>query len=278
MKSTIQVPTFVKWAGGKNQLLEQFRNLYPKKIQGYFEPFLGGGAVFFYIKKKHNPKNIHLSDINPELINCYEVVKNSSDALIELLKIHKSKHSKEYYYAIRRQDPDHLSRVEAAARFLYLNKTCFNGLYRVNSKGKFNVPIGSYIDKAPGIFDEKTIKEASALLQAAKLTTEPFENILSKAGKGDFIYLDPPYLPLSKSSYFTSYTKDDFSEKDQKKLAEVFRMLDKKGCLVMLSNSDHPLIRSLYSGYRMETVKASRAINCIGSGRGKITELVILNY
>jgi len=276
MKSAIQVPTFVKWAGGKNQLLEQFRNLYPKKIQGYFEPFLGGGAVFFYIKENHSPKSIHLSDTNSELINCYEVVKNNPDALIELLKSHKSKHSKEYYYTIRKQDPNQLSSIEAAARFIYLNKTCFNGLYRVNSEGKFNVPIGKY--KNPGILNEKTIREASELLQGVKLNSEPFEKIVSKANKGDFIYLDPPYLPLSKTSSFTGYTKDSFLEKDQKRLAEVFKVLDKKGCLLMLSNSDHPLIRRFYSGYRIETVKAGRAICCDPAKRGKITELVVLNY
>lgn len=272
----INVPTFVKWAGGKNQLLEQFKNLYPKKIQGYFEPFLGGGAVFFYIKKNHSPKSIHLSDTNSQLINCYDVVRNNPDALTELLKSHKSKHSKEYYYTIRKQDPNQLSPIEAAARFIYLNKTCFNGLYRVNSEGKFNVPIGKY--KNPSILNEKTIREASELLQGVKMTSEPFEKIVSKASKGDFIYLDPPYLPLSKTSSFTGYTKDSFSEKDQKRLAEVFKVLDKKGCLLMLSNSDHPLIRSLYSGYRIETVKAGRAICCDPAKRGKITELVVLNY
>ena len=276
MKTKIQVPTFIKWAGGKNQLLGQFGKLYPRNFERYFEPFLGGGAVFFYIRKFYNTKNTFLSDINQELVNCYQTVQSNPTAVIELLKVHKSKHSSEYYYAVRRQDPNKLTQIEAAARFIYLNKTCFNGLYRVNSKGQFNVPIGSY--KSPSILDERTIREASRLLQGISIVAEHFENILAKADKGDFIYLDPPYLPLSKTSSCTSYTQDSFLEKDQKKLSEIFKSLDKKGCMLMLSNSDHPLIRSLYQGYRIETVKAGRTICCDPAKRGKITELVVLNY
>ncbi|MBW6518827.1 MAG: DNA adenine methylase [ANME-2 cluster archaeon] len=273
---SINVPTFIKWAGGKTQLLNQFKSFFPRTFNKYLEPFIGSGAVFFLIKEVYQPDEIILSDINPELINCYKVVQTQLLELLELLKDHRKNHNKEYYYSIRNLDTSILSEVELAARFIYLNKTCFNGLYRVNSKGKFNVPIGSY--KNPKIFKEEILERANSMLQDVDIITMPFENVLNHANEGDFIYFDPPYHPLSSTSNFTSYTKNSFSEKDQNRLAGVYRELDKKGCQLMLSNSYSNLILELYSDYRIEKVSAKRMINCNGNGRGAIAEAVILNY
>ena len=268
------LPTFVKWAGGKTQLLPQLDYLLPENFKDYYEPFLGSGAFFFYLEQERGCKAF-LSDINGELINTFEVVKKKPKALASLLSKHKSQHSNEHYYAVRKVNPIDLSKVERAARFIYLNKSCFNGLYRVNSKGKFNVPIGSY--KNPSIFSEENLLSASKLLQKAKLKTASFECVLVTAKKGDFVYFDPPYYPIKKTS-FTSYTKEAFGEKEQRKLVRVFKKLDKRGCFVMLSNSDAPFIRELYTGFKQKIVKARRAINCNGADRGRINELVVTNY
>ncbi len=275
-KKNIIVPTFVKWAGGKTQLLGQFEKFFPTQFNRYYEPFLGSGAVFFYIKNLYPEKEFFLSDNNPELINCYEFVKNDLEGLLDLLREHRSKHSKEYYYTQRNMDTNNISKIESAARFIYLNKTCFNGLFRVNSKGKFNVPIGSY--KNPSIFKEKDLIEAHKLLQDVTLKTMLFEDIINIAFPDDFVYLDPPYHPLSPTSSFTSYTSASFSEKDQIRLAEVYRELDRKGCLLMLSNSYSEFILELYSDFRIEQVNAKRMINCNGKKRGAIPEAVVLNY
>lgn len=270
------VPTFVKWAGGKKQLIEQFKSFFPKKINRYFEPFVGGGAVAFYIIRNYNPEEIIISDNNKELINAYEIIKDNVTELINLLKEYKKEHSRETYYKIRSQDPKCLSKIHRAARFIYLNKTCFNGLYRVNSKGQFNVPMGSY--KNPTVCQEKNLKEISKLLKNVKIKTMSFEKIVNYAEKDDFIYFDPPYYPLKKGKSFTTYTKDNFLEKEQRRLAEVFNKLAIKDCKVMLSNSDTDFIKNLYKEHRINIVKASRMINSDGSGRGKINELVITNY
>lgn len=272
---TVEIPTIVKWAGGKSQLLKQFELFFPKKIDFYIEPFLGSGAVFFYIQRKYKPKKIILSDTNEELINAFIIVRDKVDALIERLKKHKEQHNKEYYYNIRALDSGGLTDIEKAARFIYLNKTCFNGLYRVNSKGKFNVPIGSY--KNPGILKEDVLRAASKLLQDVKLKVMPFENVLDMTTKDAFIYFDPPYHPLKKTS-FTTYAKEVFLEEEQKKLAEVFKVLDKKGCKLMLSNSDTKFVRDLYAGFNIITVQAKRFINSKAEGRGAITEVVVRNY
>ncbi len=275
INGTIEIPSIVKWAGGKSQLLSQFDKFFPERIDCYIEPFLGSGAVFFYVKHRFNPKKIILSDINEELINSYIVVRDKVDELIGILKKHKERHCKEYYYKIRVLDSTTLTDVENAARFIYLNKTCFNGLYRVNSKGKFNVPIGSY--KNPGILKEDILREANKMLQGVELKVMPFEEVLDFATKRAFIYLDPPYYPLTKTSSFTAYTKKVFLEEEQKKLAELFKKLDKMGCKLMLSNSDHPFIRNLYKEFRQESVFAKRLINCDATKRGHITELVVRN-
>jgi DNA adenine methylase len=191
---------------------------------------------------------------------------------------HRKRHSKEYYYEVRHLESDRLDNVARAARLIYLNKTCFNGLYRVNSKGQFNVPFGDY--KNPSIFDGNTLIKASQMLQGVDLRVMTFEKVLDFAGKHDFVYFDPPYIPLSKTSSFTRYSKSDFSIKEQNQLSKVFRALDLRGCFVMLSNSDHSLTRELYRDYdkNMRIVRAKRKINSVGSKRGAINEIVVTNY
>ncbi len=275
----IQIPKFVKWAGGKGQLLEQFKPLFPKKFNRYLEPFVGSGAVFFYIIQNFEPKEIIISDINEELINAYKIIKTDVERLIVELKQHKEYHmaeGKKYYLTIRATDPNELPPLERAARFIYLNKTCFNGLYRVNSKGQFNVPMGFY--KNPDIVQEEKLKVVSRLLKNVIIKVMSFENVLDFAKKGDFIYFDPPYYPLKNKRSFTTYTKDSFMEKEQKLLAKIFKKLDERECFVMLSNSDTGFIKDLYSGYNINFVKASRMINCDGKNRGKINEIVVTNY
>ena len=274
-----EVPRFVKWAGGKHQLLNQFEPLFPKRFNRYFEPFVGGGAVAFYILQKFKPKEVFLSDINEELINAFNIIKNDVDRLIVELKQHKEYHSansKSYFYEIRKVAPKDLPELERAARFIYLNRTCFNGLYRVNSSGQFNVPIGSY--KNPDVIQEEKLKKISNLLQNVTLKVMSFEKVLNSAQKDDFIYFDPPYYPLKRGKSFTTYTKDKFLEEEQKQLAEVFKKLDKRGCSVMLSNSDMEFVKELYPTYDISVVKARRLINSQANGRGEINEIVVRNY
>jgi len=271
------VPTFVKWAGGKKQLLEQFEKFFPRKIEKYFDPFVGGGAVAFYLLKTHlEIKKVYLSDINEELIITYNAIKNNIEELISLLKEYKSKHNKEFYYEIRAEDIKKLNNVQIAARFIYLNKTCFNGLYRVNSKGGFNVPMGSY--KNPAICSEDELKEISQLLKKDDIAVKQFYDSVKEAKSGDFVYFDPPYYPLNGKSSFTTYTKDNFLEKEQEHLAKTFKELDKKGCKVMLSNSDTEFIKNLYKEYTINLVSARRMINCDATKRGVINEVVVTNY
>ena len=196
-KEPLLLPLFLKWAGGKLQLIEQFKNLFPHKFHNYYEPFIGSGAVFFYVKSKLKPNKVILSDTNEELINCFLIVRDKPSELVELLLNYRKKHSKEYYYAVRSIESNRLDSVNRAARLIYLNKTCFNGLYRVNSKGQFNVPFGDY--ESPSIFDKTTLFQASQLLQGVDLQVMTFEKVLDFAGKDDFVYLDPPYIPLSKT-------------------------------------------------------------------------------
>ena len=275
-KVIIKPEPFLKWAGGKSQLLKQFEAFLPSKFNNYLEPFVGGGAVFFYLYNtgRLKGKKIILIDSNEELINCFLVIKENVERLIGVLRSHKYVNRKEVYYRIRTEQPQ--DRFERAARTIYLNKTCFNGLYRVNSKGKFNVPFGRY--KNSLICDSRNLRAVSIALKNVKILCDDFERCLDYARKGDFIYFDPPYQPLSKTSNFTSYTKNGFGEAEQRRLYCAFYELDKRGCKVMLSNSNTDFIKRLYRRYRIERVKANRAINCKAEGRGKIEELVILNY
>lgn len=270
----------VKWAGGKRQLLSQLEPLFPKEFNNYHEPFIGGGAVAFHLIKTKKPKKVFLSDINEELVNVYIQVRDNLEKLLALLKKHKLKHEKEgkeFYLKVRKYEPEVMSEVSRAARFIYLNKTCFNGLYRVNSKNEFNVPMGNY--KNPGIVQEKELREISKLLKGVEIKVQSFEKILSKVKKGDFVYFDPPYYPLNKSS-FTTYTKDSFLNNEHRKLFNLFVALDEKGAKVMLSNSNAEFILDLYKKYskKMKHVDATRMINCNAEKRGKVKEVVFLNY
>jgi len=217
-----------------------------------------------------------LSDINEELIDTYNVVKEDPDKLIKLLEQYKENHNKENYYAVRAKDPKQLSKLERAARFIYLNKTCFNGVYRVNSKGKFNVPMGKY--KNPGIVNSKDLIEISALLKNVKVEIKQFHKAIENIKENDFVYFDPPYYPLNKTSNFTEYTEKLFLEKEQIKLSELFKKLDAQSVKVMLSNSNVDFIKRLYKDYNQTIVQAKRRINSNARKRGTINELVITNY
>jgi DNA adenine methylase len=272
---------FVKWVGGKRQLLKQFKdlNLYPPHDfnpakNTDFEPFVGGGAVFLDLL----PRKAVLSDLNFELITTYKVVKNNVDKLIKLLKSYE--YDKDFFLKIRSKQTKNLSDVQIAAKFIYLNRTCFNGLYRVNSRGEFNVPFGSY--KNPLICDENNLKKISKALKNVKIYNEDYKNVLKRAKRGDFIYFDPPYYPVNRTSNFTSYTVEGFFEKEQTELRDIFLDLHKRGCFVMLSNSDTPFINKLYSKpdkkIKIHKIDANRNINSKASRRGKIKEVLIINY
>ena len=262
---------FVKWAGGKSQLLPILRKLIPTSFKRYFEPFLGGGALFFNL----GPSSAILSDTNEELIHCYQVVKKSPRKLISMLS--EFKVDEKEYYRIRALEPEKLSKIERSARFLYLNKTCYNGLYRVNKQGKFNTPFG--YQKNVTLADQENLLKASDLLQSVEIRfADYWELLMANAGSGDFVYLDPPYLPVGKYSDFKRYTKSFFYEKDHEKLAFLFKVLDERGCKLLLSNSYHPTVERLYKRYPMQIVQASRFINCKGDKRGSVNELIISNF
>jgi len=270
---------FLKWVGGKQQLLAQFEAYLPTDFRRYCEPFVGGGAVFFHLWNTGRvPKQTFLFDNNYELVNAYLVVRDKVDELIETLAIHKERHDKKYYYKVRRLDRQEfeLNDVERAARTIYLNRTCYNGLFRVNSKGQFNVPIGSYIN--PQVLYKDVLRAASAALRGINIELRDFRSIVDFVQAKDFLYFDPPYDPLSKTASFTGYTSNSFDEEDQRELARVFALLAKKGAFVMLSNSNTPLILELYRKFRIETVHAKRAVNSDANGRGSIPEVVVLNY
>ncbi|MFZ3068971.1 MAG: DNA adenine methylase [Microgenomates group bacterium] len=272
----------VKWVGGKRQLLSQFRllNLYPPSgfnpnKSTYYEPFVGGAAVFFDLL----PEKAFLSDLNNDLVITYNVIKNDVDELIDSLKKHV--YEKEYFLRVRKLDPRKLSKIEIASRFIYLNRTCFNGMYRVNKSGQFNVPFGRYSN--PQICDELNLRRASKALKNIEINCEDYKEVLNKAKKGDFIYFDPPYYPINSTSSFTSYTPNAFLDKEQIELRETFAQLSDRGCYVMLSNSDTPFINKIYSelknkGVKITKILAGRAINSKASRRGKITEVLITNY
>ena len=274
-KKIVDIPRpFLKWAGGKRQILSQMDHYFPNEFNRYIEPFLGGGAVFFYLL----PSEAILIDINPELINTYKIIQEEVVALISSLKKHENQ--KKYYYKMRNIDrnPNEFSKwpdVEKASRTIFLNRCCYNGLYRVNSKGEFNVPFGKY--KNPKFCDEENLLAVNKALKNVKLVHSGFERCLDFAEEGDFIYFDPPYHPLSETSSFTSYTKYDFGREEQIKLSEVFRILDQRGCYLMLSNSYNKFILDLYEDYKIITLKAKRAINSDASKRGEIREVLILN-
>jgi DNA adenine methylase len=290
---------FLKWAGGKNQLLDEIERRLPNELRtgetdAYVEPFVGGGAVFFCIAQKYESiKHFYLFDINEDLVNCYNAVKHDVKSLIVELKSLQRRffalgesEQEQFYFDIRKRfNSEKLSGFETktAAKLIFLNKTCYNGLYRVNRNNEFNVPFGHY--KNPTICDVKNLRATSEVLQKVQILCGDFENSDKYINEKTFVYLDPPYRPISPTASFTSYSKDDFSEKDQIRLAKFCRRIDAKGAKFLLSNSDPKnedqkdhFFDDQYNGFRIDTVKATRAINCIGAGRGAINELIITNY
>lgn len=265
---------FLKWAGGKQRLIPQYQDYFPdlQANNHYFEPFIGGGAIFFHFQ----PTPATLADRNSTLMEVYQAVQQDVEAVIAALRPHRNE--SDYFYEVRARDVKKLTLAERAARIIYLNKTCYNGLFRENAKGKFNSPFGRY--KNPNICNEERLRDASDVLQDVVLMAADFEDVVETAVAGDFIYFDPPYAPLTATSNFTSYDKHGFAIADQMRLAETIAKLTKRKCKVMLSNSTAPIVYELYdrAPYRLVEMQARRNINSNASRRGPIKELLILNY
>jgi len=300
IKLTESAKPFVKWAGGKGQLLNTFEKFYPSQliegsIKRYIEPFVGGGAVFFDILQKYNIEEAFIFDINEDLINTYHVIKSNVVALVEYLSCLEARYlkldkkaQKEMYYEVREMYNSHIFKndqpdIERAAQFIFLNRTCFNGLYRVNRAGLFNVPVGAY--KKPTICDEENLYAVNSLLQRVYIFAGDYRESIRYAGKHSFIYFDPPYRPLNVTSSFTSYSRFDFTDEDQVQLAKFFSEMNDTGALLMLSNSDPKnenfddnFFDELYKDFFIYRIKAKRAINSNGSRRGLVSELVVTNY
>jgi DNA adenine methylase len=274
---------FLKWAGGKSQLLPELSRRIPERFGRYHEPFVGGGALFFYLWNNGLLRHgAMLSDLNAELIDCYIAVRDEVEDLIELLhRLRPYATDRDFFYDIRSWDrqPDFArrSRVERAARTIFLNRTCYNGLYRLNNKGQFNAPFGYY--KNPQIVDSDNLREVSRALRNVDLRVADFAAVLDEAQAGDFVYFDPPYVPVSSTASFTSYTRRGFDEGEQRRLALVFHQLAARNCFVMLSNSSTTLAHQLYANAcRVDVVLASRKINCNGSRRGLVEELIACSF
>lgn len=272
---------FVKWAGGKRQLLPTLHMVLPAAFGAYHEPFVGGGAMLFSVMGSRPTRSCHASDLNSDLMLTYLAVRDQVRDLVESLRNHAANFKedpKRYYYMVRSQSPR--GRVEKASRLIFLNKTCFNGLYRVNSQGRFNVPLGSYSN--PNIVGEENLMAASAMLESSGATFEcrDFESVQDRAKPGDLVYFDPPYHPISRAGNFTGYTDRDFTYDDLSRLARVCRNLDEMGCMVMLSNSCAGEVAGLFEGdpWKVRTVEAARFINSDGGNRTGHRELLITNY
>jgi len=301
-----QAKPFIKWAGGKSQLLEQFEKYYPNElkngiIENYIEPFLGGGAIYFSVASKYKIKNTYLSDLNKDLVLTYLVIQQKSEIMLDFLEQYQNlynsteqekrndlflsirKHFNEQRYEINYKKLSE-NWIPRAAQFIFLNKTCFNGLFRLNSKGEFNVPYGKY--KTASILDDENINAVCKLLQNAEIVHSEYSNCYSKITEKSFIYFDPPYRPITETASFTTYIGTIFNDENQIELAKFFQKIDKeKGAKLMLSNSDpananpkDKFFEKAYKGYNIFKVNANRAINCKGNSRGKITELLITNY
>ena len=275
----LKAKPFVKWAGGKRSIIDKLVSLVPEDFKTYYEPFVGGGAMLYELQ----PKKAFITDYNTELINVYECIKdeNKFANMCSELNKHETNHSEEYYYEIRDLDRDKkrfnkLADYKRAARTIYLNKACFNGLYRVNSKNEFNVPSGKKVKV--NTYDGPNLGIIHCLLNFydIKLLSTDFEEAVKNAKKGDFIYFDPPYD--SDTSTFNSYTENGFGKDEQKRLSEVFKDLDKRGCYVMLSNYNTKLIKELYKGFNFNYVEAQRNIGASSKNRGKVEEVIITNY
>jgi DNA adenine methylase len=272
---------FVKWAGGKRQLIPILHQNLPESFGTYYEPFLGGGALLFHILTDKNGQKCSISDLNSDLVLAYTTIRDRIDALISSLKNHEKnyqKDSKSYYYSIRESNPR--NEVEKTSRLIFLNRTCFNGLYRVNSKGKFNVPLGKYTN--PNIINEENLRAVSSILQTNRISIKcrDFESVLRDAKKGDLIYFDPPYQPVSSTANFTSYTTKDFTYDDLTRLAELCLKLDAKGCNVLLSNSDSKEVSDIFAKntWKITRIEANRSINSNSKKRTGHFELLIKNY
>lgn len=272
------VSPILKWVGGKRQLLDSIEPLIPK-CSTYYEPFIGGGAVLF----SRQPDKAIINDSNKELINVYLTIKEEPEALIEKLKEHKEKNCEDYFYSVRaldrnRETFEKMTNVERAARIIYLNKTCYNGLFRVNSCGEFNSPWGRY--KNPNITNETTINAIHTYLNRANITIKcgDYKEALKGIRKGAFVYFDPPYMPISSSASFTGYTAGGFGEQEQISLKKQCDMLNEKGIKFLLSNSSCPFITELYKDYIIEHVSAKRVINANPEKRGAVEEVLVRNY
>ena len=272
---------FVKWAGGKRQLVSILDKNLPDEFATYYEPFLGGAAMMFHMLSKYTDQRCILSDLNHNLIQTYIVIRDHIDDLISTLKRYLDEYirnPKEYYYVVRSNEPD--DNIERAARLLFLNRTCFNGLYRVNSKGQFNVPFGNYTK--PNIINEENLRNVSGILQSSRITIHcrDFESIIDDVKSGDLVYFDPPYQPTSNTAKFTKYTDKDFGHKDLCRLAKLCDKLDRKGCYVLFSNSDSDLVRDLFDHtlWNISRISTNRVINSVGSNRKGHHELLIKNY
>jgi DNA adenine methylase len=266
----------VKWAGGKTELVPALLPEVPETIRTYVEPFAGGAALFFALSSEE-PRRFEkakLNDRNAELVACYRAVKADVDALVTRLGGYS--YDKELYYRVRDVETRDLDDVERGARLIFLNRTCFNGLWRENSKGKFNVPFGTY--KNPRILDEMALRRAAVALSDVSLTNLDFEDACKRLGEGDFVYFDPPYVPVSKTASFTAYQASGFGRDDHRRLADLLTRLAKKGVKAMLSNADNDETRELYRAFRCKRVGARRSISALGSGRGKAGELVVTNF
>lgn len=295
-----KIRPFVKWAGGKGSLIPQLNNFYPYElkngiIERYIEPFVGGGAVLIDILQKYDIQEVYAFDINIDLINSYNVIKNNIEELITNLKQMETEYlqlgqeeRKNYFYNIRDEYnnyelEENEQNVQRAAQFIYLNRTCFNGLYRVNKNGKFNVPVGSY--KNPTICDEQNLRQLSQLIQNVQFQYGDYSRSMEYVTENTFIYFDPPYIPLNVTSGFTSYTKEDFNDDNQRELATFYGELNEKNAKLMLSNSDPKNINkedtffdNIYQGFNINQIQASRMINANSNGRGKISEILVTNY
>lgn len=295
-----QIRPFVKWAGGKGSLIPQLNNFYPYElrngiIETYIEPFVGGGAVLIDILQKYNVEQAYAFDINIDLINCYNVIKNNVEELIEILEQMETEYlnleqegRKEYFYNKRDEYNNYSLKekeqnIQRASQFIYLNRTCFNGLYRVNKAGKFNVPAGNY--KNPTICDSDNLRDLSTLIQNVEFIYGDYKKSMEHVTENTFVYFDPPYRPLNVTSAFTSYTKEDFNDENQKELAQFYRELNERNAKLMLSNSnpkntnkeDH-FFDNIYQGFNIDEIYASRMINANSKGRGKISEILVTNY
>ena len=258
---------FLKWAGGKSKLVESIFARFPEQYGRYFEPFLGGGAVFFAL----GPQKATVADINVELVTAYKSIRDDVDSVIAELRKHRV--SEEDFYAVRAQDRSELTACGVAARMIYLNRTCFNGLYRVNRSGAFNVPFGRY--ENPTIVDEANLRAVSRALQQTEILNEKVFTTVDRAVKGDLVYFDPPYDPVSKTASFVGYTNEGFGPAEQEKLALKFSALANRGVHVVLSNSDTPFIRELYKDFRIDTLHVRRAINSRADRRGPVCEVLV---